>query len=155
MLLKKSHIILESLILQSSKFTTVSNLGIDDFVIPLLPDKPKYHWTYDEVSVLLQQLIDEEYINAELFFHGSYPIPDYRHITLTYKGLHYKEFRKNIIKNFILKSVFVPIVVSLLTSAIATFVGYIWGRTILQSQPNNIENPTEEIIETTIDTANE
>lgn len=155
MLLKKSYVILKTLIRQSSISTISSDLGIDDFLIPLLPNNNKYHWSYDEVSGLLQQLIDEEYIEAETIFHGEYLIPDYRYITLTYKGLHYDELRKNAIKDFFLKSILVPIVVSLLTSAVATFVGYIWGNNILQSQKKNNEPATAEITDTITDTANE
>ena len=64
MLLKKSKIILDTLISQPSASSIHSYLGIKDFLIPLLEEKNDCQWNYDNVSLLLQQLIDEEYITA-------------------------------------------------------------------------------------------
>lgn len=154
MLLKKSKIILETLISQPSASSIHNYLGIKDFLIPLLEEKNDCQWNYDNVSLLLQQLIDEEYITAEAFTHGEYPLPDFRYIVLTYKGLHYHEINRNAIKDFLFKSVLVPIVISLITTAIATLIGYIWGKTALNNQLNNTQNTALEIMETTIVTAN-
>lgn len=154
MLLKKSKIILDTLISQPSASSIHSYLGIKDLLIPLLEEKNDCQWNYDNVSLLLQQLIDEEYITAEAFTHGEYPLPDFRYIVLTYKGLHYHEIHRNTIKDFLFKSVLVPIVISLITTAIATLIGYIWGKTALNNQLNNTQKTALEIIETTTVTAN-
>ncbi len=151
MLLKQSKIILKILI---SSETANNRLGIEETIIPLLTKYKKYTWNYENVSELITQLIEENYITAEIFFHGNYALADYRFITLTYKGRHYKEIEKQNLIEVILKSVFIPVIVSLLTSAVTTFIGYIWGNTTLHNQQKNIENPTEEIIETTVDTNN-
>ena len=53
-----------------------------------------------------------------------------------------------------LKSVLVPIVISLITTAIATLISYIWGKTTLNNQLNNTQKTALEIMETTTVTAN-
>lgn len=49
MLLKKSKIILDTLISQPSASSIHSYLGIKDFLIPLLEEKNDCQWNYDNV----------------------------------------------------------------------------------------------------------
>ena len=75
---------------------------IDDF------DKTFDYSKYiKEIESTIRHLVKEEYL--------KYSINDY-HFTLTTKGLHPYHFKWETLKSFLLKSVAVPIVVSVATS---------------------------------------
>ncbi|MCB7304574.1 hypothetical protein NE683_12150 [Bariatricus massiliensis] len=66
---------------------------------------------------------------------------------LTYEGIMYKEIRFKNHKDFILKSIFVPVVVSVITSLIIAVVGYLWSmESIKLKSQNPIPTPTTELI---------
>ena len=60
---------------------------------------------------------------------------------LTYEGTVYNEIRIEKIKDFLLKSVFVPIAVSVIASLIVASVGYLWS---MRSISENNSIPTTE-----------
>lgn len=59
---------------------------------------------------------------------------------LTYAGISYKEIRYENIKDFLLKSIFVPIAISVIASLIVSAVGYLWS---MESISRNSHLPTE------------
>ena len=82
-------------------------------IISQFPDKKqaKIALKTDEIIIELSKL---EYVNAlpadNTFFN----------IQLTYKGKHYKEFSRITFKNFLLNSVVVPIILSIIGAIITT-----------------------------------
>lgn len=72
------------------------------------------------ISSAISVLIDDEWLEYRTM--GNSPIGIY----MTHKGLHQKEYERMAWIDFILKSVFVPVLVSILTSAIVSVIGYLW-----------------------------
>jgi len=71
---------------------------------------------------------------------------------LKHEGLRWREIRRNERNSFLIKSVFVPVVVSVATSLLISVIGYLWvmsGITNLNaSQTPNIDPMIEETIDT-------
>ena len=79
---------------------------------------------------------------------GPVPVAFY----LKHEGLKWKEIRRNERNNFLLKSVFVPVFVSVVTSLLISAIGYLWTMSgITNSNANQIPS-IEPKIEETIDT---
>lgn len=66
----------------------------------------------NEIEGIIQQLVDDGYL--ELFNRHDFK--------LTHKGLHRRTFQWIEIKQFLLRSILVPIVVSIITTAIINLV---------------------------------
>lgn len=69
--------------------------------------------TFDSIHYLH----DNEYVELSFYWDG-----DPSSISLTYKGLHYKDFDWIKLKSFLFESMFVPIVVAFVTSLIANLL---------------------------------
>lgn len=66
---------------------------------------------------------------------------------LTYAGIAYKEFKSEHIKDFLLKSIFVPIAVSVIASLVVATIGYLWSmESIKTNKEIPIATPTSELI---------
>ncbi len=55
-------------------------------------------------------------------------------VSLTHKGTYYEEIKQIAIKEFLFKSVLVPIAISVLTTAIITFIGFLWGQNAISQK---------------------
>ena len=65
---------------------------------------------------------------------------------LTYEGSFYSEIRSDRIKDFLLKSVLIPIVVSVIASLAVASISYLWSRrSISQNSQTPIPQPTNEL----------
>lgn len=65
---------------------------------------------------------------------------------LTYEGSFYSEVRSDRIKDFLLKSVLIPIVISVIASLVVASIGYLWSmRSISQNSQTPIPQPTNEL----------
>lgn len=132
MLDKRLRTILDTLIEHGFDSLDSEFNSIDETLIPLLP--PKYNDSWDKLSPAIKSLIDQKYIVGEPIYYGNYPIPNYRNVYLTYQGAHYKAFKWYEFRKDFFHSIVVPIIVSLLTTGIVTFIGYIWGNTSLENE---------------------
>ena len=73
-------------------------------------------WIMKNIDYIMEYLSDNEYL--------SY-LPadnDYYSFDLTYKGLAHKSFYFEEVKEFIFKSITVPIIVSIITSILTTYI---------------------------------
>ena len=139
MLDKRSKIILNTLIENGFTYPQSKFVSVEDTLIPLLPCSEKYNWRGDTVSVCVTYLSENGYVSGTPFFHGYYPVPDYRELHVTYKGWHYKNFKWLQLKSDLFRSVALPIVVSLITAAVSTIIGYIWGQgLIIKTKDTNL-----------------
>ena len=146
---KKCKIVLNTLIEHNFTYPRSDFYSITETLIPLLPKEKKYNWTLECLSPCLNYLIKHEYIEGIIFYHGYYPVADYKEVYVTYKGLNYKDFKKAEFISSLFKSVALPVIASLITTLIVSICGYIWGmRSIQIRNPNN--PPT--VPPTTIDT---
>ena len=132
MLDKRLKTILDVLIAHGFSSSKTEFISIESTLIPMLPDKYKDSW--ENLSPAVSFLVDADYLSGELFYHGYYPVPDYRDLSLTYKGSHYKNFQWQEFRKDMFRSIAVPIIVSLITAAITTAIGYLWGKTTLFHQ---------------------
>lgn len=65
---------------------------------------------------------------------------------LTYEGSFYSEIRSDRIKDFLLKSVLIPIVISVIASLAVASISYLWSmRSISQNSQTPIPQPTNEL----------
>lgn len=65
---------------------------------------------------------------------------------LTYEGTVRREMRFEHIKDFLVKSIFVPVVVSVISSLIVASVGYLWSmRSIKENSQSPIAEPANEL----------
>lgn len=69
--------------------------------------------------------------------------------SLTHKGIHYKEFNRLEMLDFLIKSIFVPIAVSVITAGIVTFASYLWTMSGISTQNASQTPISEPIIEET------
>lgn len=135
MLDKRLKAILNTLISHGFTSPKTEFISIEESLIPILPDKYKDSW--ENLSPAISFLINADYLSGEVFYHGFYSVPDYRDLSLTYKGTHYKNFKWQELRKDMFRSVAVPLIVSLLTAAITTAIGYLWGKTTLSGQPSD------------------
>lgn len=84
--------------------------------------------SYQEFGKTLLYLESMDYVTIHRDAKGNCQIA-----SLSYKGLHYKEIQRDEVKNFIMKSIAVPVIVSIITAAITTGIGYVWGQTALSA----------------------
>lgn len=69
---------------------------------------------------------------------------------LTYEGIMYKKMFLENVKDFLLKSIFVPIAVSVISSLIVASIGYLWSmESIKEKSRIPITQPTSELIPAT------
>ncbi|MDO5777810.1 MAG: hypothetical protein Q4Q08_05890 [Eubacteriales bacterium] len=84
--------------------------------------------SYQEFRKTLLYLESRDYVTIHRDAKGNCQV-----VSLSYKGLHYKEIQRDEVKNFIFKSIAIPVMVSIITAAVTTGIGYIWGQTALSA----------------------
>ena len=78
--------------------------------------------------------------------------PTHTAFYLKHEGLRWREIRRNERNSFLIKSVFVPVIISVVTSLLISAIGYLWVMSgITNSNASQTPN-TDPMIEETIDT---
>ena len=95
--------------------------GIADVDIPISSEETKLHYT--ELNELCSFLHKQGYVNS---FYESYNPKEPVKISLTYEGIHYFEIKRKNIFYLCLKSIWIPIIVTLLTKALTFLIKYLW-----------------------------
>lgn len=124
-LTKEARIVLDHLIAEDSKSPARSfDTSLEAFSID----------TSASLGDILDELSKEGAIEYENAYKSTFKLSSYGR---RYKAILHRDFL-----DFLLKSVVVPIVVSLLTSGIITGVGFLWGQSVLNNQ-KQINEPVQ------------
>lgn len=83
-------------------------------IVNSFPSKKQGKWALKLKSILV-------YLHKTEYLNYLYADNTFYNISLTYKGLAYSSFRFEECKEFIFKSVTIPILVSLITSILTTY----------------------------------
>lgn len=78
----------------------------------------------NNISSALSALVSDGWLEYKNLYSSTGDI--HISVCMTHKGLHQKEYEQMDLKNFILKSLLVPVLVSVLTAALVSGMGYLW-----------------------------
>jgi hypothetical protein len=116
---KKCKIILDCFLEQKNPESFRLFFSNDKFTPEILPSE----FSYQECCKAFVYLETDGFVRISRTNNGSYIS-----VSLTYQGLNYKKILKQERTDFFVKSIAVPIIVSVLTTGIITGVGYVWGQ---------------------------
>lgn len=116
---KKCKEILDCFLKQKNPESFLLYFSNDKFTPTILPPE----LSYQECCKAFIYLEAKGFVKISRTNKGSYTS-----VSLTYQGLNYKNILKQERTDFFVKSIAVPIIVSVLTTGIITGVGYVWGQ---------------------------
>lgn len=106
----------------------------------------------DNVSSALSNLVRQGWLEYKSLHSSTGDI--HIAVCMTHKGLHQKEYEWMERKDFILKSLLVPVLVSVLTAALVSGIGYLWTMSGIKTNQESQTPSTVPKIEETMRTAN-
>lgn len=96
-----------------------NEIGIDIEMEKVIFSRTDYK-TYTQYISAIKALAEDGYVTYEFFFGSERPHEPI--VMLTHKGVHYKAYTIEAVKQFLLKSVAVPIVVAIITAFLTTWI---------------------------------
>lgn len=119
MLDKYCKIVLDTLIENGFTYPKTCFESVSKSLIPILPKTKGIEWSLETLTPLLQYLRLNGYVDYIEFSHGYYPVLDCYMLYTTHKGTYYKKFNMIKFQEFLYKSIFTPIAISVITTIIA------------------------------------